>query len=47
MILTIQSHVRENEAVLGVFWVVLGSDVGLQGLLMRDSGSLGMVEIDL
>ena len=46
MILTIQSHVRENEAVLGVSWVVLGSDVGLQGLLMRDSGYLGMVEID-
>ena len=46
MILTIQSHVRENETVLGVFWVVSGSDVGLQGFLMRDSGSLGMVEID-
>ena len=46
MILTIQSHVREDEVLLGESSVVLGSDVGLQGLLMRDSGSLGMVEID-
>ena len=46
MILTIKSHSRENQLVWGYLGLFLGSDGGLQRLLMCNIGALGMGKID-
>ena len=47
MIMAMQNDARKSVAVLGAFWLLLGSDRGPHGPKMSDLDSLGIDKIEL